>query len=51
MTAATKQSPDDAGLNSSQIRIALAAVCVTLLFASLGQTIVTTAMPIPMLKT
>jgi EmrB/QacA subfamily drug resistance transporter len=46
MTAFAKQNPDHAGAKSSQTRIALAAVAVTLLFASLGQTIVTTAMPI-----
>jgi EmrB/QacA subfamily drug resistance transporter len=46
MAAVTTQSPDDLGRNSSQTRIVIAAVAVTLLFASLGQTIVTTAMPI-----
>jgi EmrB/QacA subfamily drug resistance transporter len=46
MTVQTAQSPGEVGLTPSQIRIALAAVAVTLLFASLGQTIVTTAMPI-----
>ncbi len=40
------QSPVDSGPASSQTRIALAAVALTLLFASLGQTIVTTALPI-----
>ncbi|WP_149787120.1 MDR family MFS transporter [Lutimaribacter pacificus] len=46
MTTTIRQNPPEAGTNSSQTRIALAAVAVTLLFASLGQTIVTTAMPI-----
>ncbi len=46
MTADKTQNPAEAGSTSSQTRIALAAVAVTLLFASLGQTIVTTAIPI-----
>lgn len=46
MSSAPPQSPVESGLEPSQIRIALAAVALTLLFASLGQTIVTTAMPI-----
>ncbi len=46
MTAATTPTPAEAVQNSYQTRIALVAVAVTLLFASLGQTIVTTAMPI-----
>lgn len=46
MNVATTQSPTEIAANSSQTRIALAAVAMTLLFASLGQTIVTTAMPV-----
>lgn len=44
MKSATTQSAAEA--KSAQTRIALAAVAATLLFASLGQTIVTTAIPI-----
>lgn len=46
MTTQTTQNPVATGAYSSQTRIALAAVAVTLLFASLGQTIVTTAIPV-----
>lgn len=46
MTRQTVQNPPAPAPTSSQTRIALAAVAATLLFASLGQTIVTTAMPI-----
>ncbi|MDO6730887.1 MDR family MFS transporter [Marinovum sp. 2_MG-2023] len=46
MSTATTQNPTDVGANRYQTRIALAAVAVTLLFASLGQTIVTTAIPV-----
>ncbi|WP_323766324.1 MDR family MFS transporter [Marinovum sp.] len=46
MNTETTQNPTAAGQTPAQTRIALAAVAATLLFASLGQTIVTTAMPI-----
>lgn len=46
MSTMTPQETDEVATKSAQTRIALAAVAVTLLFASLGQTIVTTAMPI-----
>lgn len=46
MPAETNQNLAEVGANSPQTRIALAAVALTLLFASLGQTIVTTAMPV-----
>lgn len=46
MTATTSQIPNDPEFSFSQARAALIAISLILLFASLGQTIVTTAVPV-----